>query len=644
LNGQPPRSSRRTLAAILGLLVVLFLETVGGAYVLPAYRAVDLRSRAQVLATDVQALELADLNSETLAGLRLRVAALRGDIGWFRLFLVNDPVVALGDGLGLARNLKAHGALLLEAADDVTRAANIALDLADRFVALRQQPGVTGQALLGELVELMATSTAQIDEAAVLVSDARQWLAAIPDDAQSEIRKARDVMRSSLERYAPLLDQLRDLDDVVPSIVGWGEPRRYLILAQDPAELRPTGGFVGTIGIANFRDGVLVERSFRDVFELDLLPNLPFVEPPEALVNHLLGPGSWQLADANWSPDFPTSAQDALRLYTLESGDADIDGVIALTTHAVDRLLELTGPVDVPEYGVTVAAGEVTITALRLTRAPTTPADDRKAFLDDLATAVIERLYTLPPASWPALFDAFRDMGEQHSLLAWFKDPQAQRLVAASPIGGAVRQDDGDYLYVVEANVAPTSKYNLVVSRNDRLDVTLAANGDATSRLTLAWHNNALAEGEPYASIRAFSTNHSGLYGTYTRVLAPGASSLVSATGNAVDPISAVESIDSEAGRASFGTFVAIGISGADLTCVWTTAGVATQSEGVWTYRLTIQKQPGMSPVPMSVQVTLPAGAQVQGTPDGGTVSGETVTFATTLERDVQLEVLYALP
>ena len=137
----------------------------------------------------------------------------------------------------------------------------------------------------------------------------------------------------------------------LPGILGWDGPRRYLVLTQDPAELRPSGGLIGSYGIIAFDKGKITERRFLNVSPLDGKNDYPFVRPPQELANYLLGPTqSWQLADAGWSPDFPTSAQDALRLYTNESGDARIDGVFAITTHTIDELLKVTGPISVPEY------------------------------------------------------------------------------------------------------------------------------------------------------------------------------------------------------------------------------------------------------------------------------------------------------
>ncbi len=440
----------------------------------------------------------------------------------------------------------------------------------------------------------------------------------------------------------PLLDDYQP----VTHILGWGGEKRYLILAEDPAELRPTGGYIGTVGIVGITHGSLSERSFQDVYHLDLQPGVPFVEPPVPLANHLLtGGSSWQLADSNWSPDFPTAAQEALRLYTLESGDSNVDGVVALTTFAIDRLLEVTGPVEVPDYGVTVHAGEVTMTTLALTRGISTPTSARKAFLDELANTVIDRLKSLPASEWPTLLQAFTDIGDQRLMLVWFKDPAAQSLVADRPMGGAVRQDPGDYVYVVEANLAPTSKYDLVVDRRDSLDVTLAPNGDATDSLRLDWMNNAMDPGEPYASIRSYSTSTTGIYGAYVRVLTPGASQLLSASGMALDPVTAAESVAPEVGRNAFGNFLLMAPGPSDLTYQWATQAVATQaSNGEWTYTLTVQKQPGLRPMPLSVTVVPPEGATIDSVSAGATAAGGVVTLATTLTEDAQLQVRYRLP
>ena len=44
---------------------------------------------------------------------------------------------------------------------------------------------------------------------------------------------------------------------------------RYLVLTLNPAELRPSGGYIGSYGIFVFDRGNVAEHEFGDVFLLD---------------------------------------------------------------------------------------------------------------------------------------------------------------------------------------------------------------------------------------------------------------------------------------------------------------------------------------------------------------------------------------
>jgi hypothetical protein len=591
-------------------------------------------------------MQLQDVNEARLSQLRAQMNGLRDDVATLRGLLADDPLVGLARGLSATHDNVVQAEALVAAAADLVQAGGTGLDLGDRFVALRSGgTDLAGKSVLAGMVGLMATSAPQIDGIGALMASARQSLSAIPAGANGEIRRVADLMAAPLATYGPLLEQYRAVDQILPSILGWGGSRRYLVLAEDPAELRPSGGYAGTIGVVGFKDGQLVEQSFQDVYALDLKPGVPFVQPPEGLQSHLLvGGASWQLADANWSPDFPTAAQDALRLYTLESGDTRIDGVIALTTYAVDKILEVVGPVEVPEYGVTVRPGEVTLTALGLTRGISTPTSQRKEFLNVLANTVLGRLLALPPSKWLPLFQAFQAVGNERLMLTWFADPAAEKLVAGSPMAGAVRQDAGDYLSVVEANVAPTSKYNLVVKRHDSLDVAIAADGSAEETLRLDWTNDAAKAGEPYASIRDYSTAKDGRYGAYVRVLTPIDSELVDASGQTDQPIAGVESIAPEAGRNSFANYLLMAPGASSLTYRWLEPEAVRQAAGAWTYVLTVQRQPGAAPGTTTIRVTLPAGARVGALPAGATLNGSVVSFTTAPSIDAQLTLQYTLP
>ncbi len=88
--------------------------------------------------------------------------------------------------------------------------------------------------------------------------------------------------------------------------------------------------------------------------------------------------------------------------------------------------------------------------------------------------------------------------------------------------GGVVRQDPGDYVYALESNVAPTSKYNLVVDRTASLVVKLDEAGSALDSLRLDWSNHAGDEGELYAKLRDWAVHDTTDYGAYLRLLLAG--------------------------------------------------------------------------------------------------------------------------
>ena len=101
--------------------------------------------------------------------------------------------------------------------------------------------------------------------AAASVADARSALAAVPDGLDRSSGASRDAMVTRIERYSPMLDSYLAFSERLPAILGWYAPRRYLVLTQDPAELRPTGGFTGSYGIVAFDrgriDGAHVSRT-----------------------------------------------------------------------------------------------------------------------------------------------------------------------------------------------------------------------------------------------------------------------------------------------------------------------------------------------------------------------------------------------
>ncbi len=131
-----------------------------------------------------------------------------------------------------------------------------------------------------------------------------------------------------------------------PSLLGATEKQTYAVILQDQRELRPTGGFIQSVGKLTFSQGMLTDHSFQSVYDLDNKLASQVVPPDE--VKRFLGESRWYLRDSNWNPDFPATAKQ-INFFLQESTGRPVDGVIGLTFEGVRQLLQATGPLDIPE-------------------------------------------------------------------------------------------------------------------------------------------------------------------------------------------------------------------------------------------------------------------------------------------------------
>jgi len=647
-----PGRRRRLIAGVgVGVLAILGIGATLVAFrYLPAMdEARSLVSDLEDVASRAQASGLA-LDRPTLAGLLTDIASSRERLEGLKAILAGDPIIAIARALPPSRDAITGADAVAVAAGELLDAADAGLVLAGRYVSIREaQAGAPGagsedQGALSGLVELMATGRSEVDAIIAAMDRAALALASAPRDLPGLIGRARDRMQARLDGFGPALELYGALDDTIPAILGWEGPRRYLVLAQNPAELRATGGFIGSFGTITFDRGRITEREFQGVETLPLPVDRPYIRPPPAVSKHLLAGSedpTWNLLNANWSPDFPTSAQDVIRLYFNDGGTGQVDGVLAITTFTIDELLKLTGPLSVPGYDVTIAAGEATLKTLQQTRAPVTPGTHRKAFLSAFADRLVDTLLGLPPSRWTALLGVGEVFQSQHLLLAWFSDGQAQAAMELTGLDGHVQTDPGDYVYPVDSNVTPSSKLSAVTSREVILDVRLDRLGNALDTLTMHWTNRIEEPAsQPYRDFPRLGPRTT--LGMYFRAYVPAGSQLLTVAGGTTLPLTSLDAQGDEAGRMFMANYLRIPPGPASLTYAWTSPLAAVLGEdGIVTYRMTIQKQPGVTIGLLTLRIVVPAGATVIDTSAGSAVAGDTVTLSTPYDRDVVVVVRY---
>jgi hypothetical protein len=335
------------------------------------------------------------------------------------------------------------------------------------------------------------------------------------------IRTAVQPVKDQLPLLETLVYQALPAAETLPSIMGYPEEKTYLFLLQNNRELRPTGGFIGTYGILKLDAGEIAAFDTDNIYNLDSPVENIITEPsPEPIAKHT-STKNWLLRNINWSPDFPTTAQKAESKYYEEGGsEHNLDGVIAVTPTFIESLLELTGPITVDgieftkenlfetlEYQVEFGYYHQGVSDA-----------DRKEVIGDLSSELMGRLLGMQRSELPKLWETFVQNVDSKQMLIYVDDPITQELVEEQNWGGEMKHSDGDFLMVVDANLAAL-KTDEKMERDLSYSVSRQGN-DYVGTATMHYNNTTQRVSNFYTRYR-----------TYTRIYLPAGSTLISAEG-----------------------------------------------------------------------------------------------------------------
>lgn len=281
-------------------------------------------------------------------------------------------------------------------------------------------------------------------------------------------------LKNDLEQIITLLDRSSPLVKLLPVLSGYPQSSKFLFIMQNNDELRPSGGFIGVYGLMEVKNGEILNLETNDSYHLDMPASLTDswrLEPPAIMQKHLKT-GKWYLRDANWSPDWPQSAQQINYIYNgiseaTNKVPAAFNGIIGITPDLIADLIGLVGPIEVrgevytPEnfqpllqYNVEIAYREQDISQW-----------DRKEVVGEIMDELKERLFHLPSGKWMDLLMIFDQAINERDLQIYFANNTWQKLARELGASGEVQSPVGDYLMVVDANLA-AFKSDAVVRKN----------------------------------------------------------------------------------------------------------------------------------------------------------------------------------
>jgi hypothetical protein len=463
-----------------------------------------------------------------------------------------------------------------------------------------------------------------------------------------------------MDRYWPMINSAVWGAQALPELLGASSPRSYLILAQNEDERRATGGYITEVGLLTIEHGKIVALDFKDSYAVDDFSK-PYPDPPAPLLEYMLAE-IWVFRDANWSPDFPTTAKAAADLYELGQG-VRVDGVIAVDQAALQLLLKALGPLQLEEYGETVDAQNV----IGKIRAYWAPAEGqgmtsewwrhRKDFMGVLLQAMLTRLEGDVDSFDPlALVTETRRALEEKHILIYVKDPQTAAILSDLYWDGAIRPVEGDYLLAVDANMG-WNKANARIQESMRYTVDIDSEGRLHSVLDLIYQHRSAQKIEGCRQEIRYDPIYEQMmdrcYWGYLRLYVPQGSQLLQATrtpvpashllngrGTSGEPV--IEPL--EAGKTVFATFFELApATRKEIHFAYEPPPeiVRREADG-YRYELLIQKQPGADTTPVEVNISLPQGAEiVSSEPDPVNVEEARIRYTFDLSTDRKLVLTF---
>ncbi len=579
------------LAVIIGLMLVFGVYGFFTAKsLMPSINA--LQETGSKLSTAFQGQDLATAKTEvtTLSAQLTELDAKYQKVGWTKIIPVvgnytKDGQHALNAGKYLIGSLdqliisvSPYADLLGFKTAEATPAGELpkAQGIEDRIVYMAQTLDLISPDL-DKIGEGMAKAQEELDQ----IKDTRYPVKI----AGKEVRSKITTIKTTVSESAQLLTQAKPLIKLLPDLLGNPNPKTYMILFQNDAELRPTGGFMTAYAFMKVTKGKIELLSSYDIYDLDARFNKN-VPAPDAIKKYL-NESYLNLRNSNMSPDFKVSMDLFTKYYNDIPNMIHPDGIIAMDTQLPVEILKVIGPIGVGGWGNFSAeidprcdCPQVVYALENIADRPTNKiVTGRKAVLGPLMHSMMANAMGSPKHLWPKLLNVALESIQQKHLMFYFFDPVTQTVAEDFNAAGRIVPSEFDYLSVNDANLGG-AKTDMFITREVSQEIEMS-NGVVTKTVSLSYNN-------PYkgsnCNLEAGQLCLNGTYRDFVRLLVPKGSQLISVVGSEVKE-TVVEDLDKTIFEAFF------------------TMRPQSQSKIVFkytlpaldlsTYRILIQKQPG---------------------------------------------------
>jgi hypothetical protein len=328
------------------------------------------------------------------------------------------------------------------------------------------------------------------------------------EDSSGYVERLRSKYRElagQVEDAASALGSADTAVQVLPAMLGADGPQNYLLIFQNNAEIRATGGLPGAVSLVRADDGAveMTRQVAANTFGNTAKPVLPLTAAEEEIYSEKLGTF---FLNANLQPDFPR-ASDLWKARWEQVYSEKIDGILSVDPVAISYVLGATGPIEAE--GVTLTEDNAVDELLHEVYLRYDDPADQDTFFRAVASTMFDRISS--GAESPRdLIAALAKGADEHRLFVHDFDPEVQDKLAGSGVAGDVVTEASSKpevgVYLTDATGAKMSYY---LRYDVDVDATYCTNGVQG----LSAHARLMSEApEDAASLPAYLTGD-GTYG-----------------------------------------------------------------------------------------------------------------------------------
>ncbi|MEI6222295.1 MAG: DUF4012 domain-containing protein [bacterium] len=444
------------------------------------------------------------------------------------------------------------------------------------------------------------------------------------DSLDADQKKKVAELQDKLPALKEILYLGSELSQFLPQLLGNTSEQKYMIAFQNNWELRPAGGFMSGFSMMVVKDAQKKEMYTKNVYDIDGQLN-DHIDPPKPLA--VSWPGySWRMRDANWDPDYPSSAAMIEWFYNRAVNES-FDGIIAVDPTFMQYILSLTGPVTVSYNGQNITVNTDNLVAITEEQQRNTPqGTDPRKFLINLSSIVVEKILAIPKENWPTLLALITTSLQEKHIQINLRNPQAQALIERYNWAGKIEptDDQTDFLMIIDGNTNGSKSCQLV-KQEINVQTTIDTDGKVQNKVNIIYQHT--------------GTNvwPSSQVDYYTRTYVPKGSKLIAATGNKLTLTEVAEAH----GKTVFGDYLKM-FPGETVNLTYTyELPFKLSANDLSSYKLYVQKQAGTNDRTLRFTLQLPPSIKPVSSPQKIDITSQNeVWFITKLNTDQSLDLL----